>query len=169
MLRADGHDVLLPDLYEGRAADDLESGLQLMAEVGWSAICARARAAMRDAPPSTVLAGLSMGAGVVGEIWADRPETPAVLLFHAPARIPDARLGTRAEIHAGDDDPFAPADALAGWRATAADRGLSAQVHIYPGVGHFFTDPDSIDYDEQASEKAWARARAFLLNTSLRG
>jgi dienelactone hydrolase len=169
-LRAEGHHVLLPDLYAGRTAEDLEGGLRLMADVGWPAICARAREAVRDAPPGAALVGLSMGAGVVGEVWADRPDASAVVLLHAPARIPDdVRPGTRAEVHAGSEDPFAPADALTDWTATAADRGLDARVHRYPGVGHFFTDPRSTDHDEHASSSAWRRISALLADTASRG
>jgi dienelactone hydrolase len=162
-LRADGHRVVLPDLYRGRRAEDLESGLRLMREIGWDAICAEARSTARELPEDTVLAGVSMGAGVVGELWKDRPATPAVLLIHGHAVIPTAvRPGTRVELHAGSADPFVAGETLAHWIGAAKAQGLSPRVWQYPGEAHFFTDPASADYDAVAAETLWTRARQFL-------
>ncbi|HET6744065.1 MAG TPA: dienelactone hydrolase family protein, partial [Kribbella sp.] len=107
LLRADGHEVQLPDLYGGRVAADLDSGLSLMREVGWDAICGRARAAVRDLPDDTVLMGISMGAGVVGEIWKDHAAPDAVVLIHGHTAVPaTASPRTRVELHAGSNDSF---------------------------------------------------------------
>jgi dienelactone hydrolase len=40
--------------------------------------------------------------------------------------------------------------------------GARVRVHTYPGAGHLFTDPDTPDYDAQASELAWQRSPALL-------
>lgn len=45
-----------------------EVGFALMDRIGWETIVARARAAVRDLPPGTVLGGFSMGVGVVGSL-----------------------------------------------------------------------------------------------------
>lgn len=163
LLRADGHDVVLPDLYAGRTADALDAGLRLMDEIGWPAIVDRANAALEGEPPDPVLAGLSMGAGVVGAVWPQRPAAAAVVLLHAPAPIPaSARPGTPATLHTAADDPFASTDAVTTWRENAARRNLIWTVYRYPGVGHFFTDPNSPDYDAHAAQTAWTRIRALL-------
>ena len=65
MMRAAGHDVVTPDLYGGVTADTIENGFRLKDDIGWDRICARAKSALADLPSSTVLVGLSMGAGVV--------------------------------------------------------------------------------------------------------
>ncbi len=162
-LRDDGHDVLVPDLYDGTTAETLEGGLALMDAVGWSRIRSRARAAVRDLPADTVLAGVSMGAGVVSEIWRDRPATLTVVLVHGYAVIPEnVAAGARAALHVADGDRFAPADVIEDWEATAAARGIEAQVHRYPRLGHFFLDPTSADYDETAAKMVRERIRTFL-------
>jgi dienelactone hydrolase len=164
-LHADGHDVLVPDLYDGRAVDALEEGLALMDTVGWDAIRDRARHAVRDLPENTVLAGVSMGAGVVSELWRDRPATPAVVLIHGYAIIPDhVATGGRASLHVAVGDRFAPDDTISQWQSAAAAQGIEAQVHRYVDVGHFFTDPTSVDYDEAAAQTLTQRIRTFLLN-----
>lgn len=163
LLRADGHEVDLPDLYDGRVAADLESGLVLMRDVGWDAITARARAAVAKLPDSVALMGISMGAGVVAEIWNERPMTSAVLAIHAQASIPRApSTTTRVELHAGDADSFVPKSTRAEWVSTAQAHGLRPNVWIYPGLGHFFTDPASPDYDEAGATTVWHRIRESL-------
>jgi dienelactone hydrolase len=163
MLRADGHDVLLPDLYAGRTADTLAAGLALMDQIGWPTIVGRAESALVDMPPDAVLAGLSMGAGVVGAVWPERPNARAVILLHAPAPIPDSALpGTAVSLHAAADDPFTPADAVEEWQSKAAEQRLVWTVFRYPGVGHFFTDESSPDYDARAAQSAWTRVRSLL-------
>ncbi|MFG1911426.1 dienelactone hydrolase family protein [Kribbella sp. NPDC048928] len=158
LLRADGHEVHLPDLYDGRVAADLDSGLNLMREVGWDAICDRARIAVRDLPDDTVLMGISMGAGVVGEIWKDRAAPGAVVLIHGHTSVPPTPSArTRVELHAGSNDSFVE---LAPWTRAAA--GLDQVVWEYLGVGHFFTDPESPDYDPGAAELLWERVRAAV-------
>ncbi|WP_218004968.1 hypothetical protein [Actinomadura macra] len=56
----------------------------------------RARRALEELPDETILAGLSMGGGVLSEVWAERPVTVGVLLLHATAEIPaSVRPGLR--------------------------------------------------------------------------
>jgi hypothetical protein len=69
-----------PGLCGGQAAGTLDAVLALMGTVGWDLICARARQALEAVPGTAVLAGLSMGAGVIGSVSASRPtpkRTPA--------------------------------------------------------------------------------------------
>jgi hypothetical protein len=54
----------------------LEHGLALKDVVGWDAIQSRARDALRGLPEDTVLAGVSMRAGVVSEVWASSIRPP---------------------------------------------------------------------------------------------
>jgi dienelactone hydrolase len=73
-LRAAGHRVVTPDLFAGAVAAEpgavptMDNGFALMERIGWDTIMARARAAVHDLPPNTVLAGFSMGVGVVGSL-----------------------------------------------------------------------------------------------------
>lgn len=86
-LRACGHAVALPDLYQGAATDDLDEGFAIKARIGWGAICLKAREALASTPGDAVLAGISMGAGVVAEFWASRPLAAGVLLLHGLATV----------------------------------------------------------------------------------
>ena len=162
-LRHWGHRVTLPDLYAGRTADSTAEGLLLMADIGWPTICRRARAALDEVPVTAVLFGMSMGAGVVAEIWHERPATGAIILLHGLAAIPDAvRPATQVTVHVADPDPFAPCDEIRRWRARATDASLRADILTYPGSGHFFTDPTLPDYSPTATSVTWTRIADFL-------
>lgn len=162
-LRAAGQDVFLPDLYDGHTATTLAAGLALMDMVGWETICARARRALETVPEAAVLAGFSMGAGVIGSVWDQRRAAAGVVLLHGIAPIPArARTGLPVQVHLADDDPFASRQAVARWQADAARAGVAAEVFTYPGAGHFYTDPCLADYHSASAERTWQRVTAFL-------
>jgi dienelactone hydrolase len=162
-LRAAGHDVITPDLYDGQTAGTLDAALALMDTVGWQVICARARRALQKLPGAAVLAGLSMGAGVIGSVWDQRETAAGVVLLHGIAPIPgNVRAGLPVQVHLAEDDPFAPRQAVAHWQDDAARAGVAAQVFTYPGAGHFYTDPDLADYHAASADQTWQRVTAFL-------
>lgn len=103
-LRARGHAVALPDLYQGAATDDLDEGFAIKARIGWGAICLKAREALAPVPGDAVPAGISIGAGVVAEFWASRPLAAGVPLLHGLATVPH--------------DPACPSDCMSRHRST---------------------------------------------------
>ena len=162
-LRAAGHQVVTPDLYEGRVGSTIEEGFAIRKEIGWAQLCERAEKAVADLPASAVLGGFSMGAGIAASLWPSRPQTSGMLLLHSIAEIPaNAREGIPVQVHLADPDDFEPADEVAAWRAHAARADISLEVFLYPGVGHLYTDPSLPDYDAKASEATWSRVDAFL-------
>jgi dienelactone hydrolase len=163
LLRSAGHHVIAPDLFGGPVARTIEEGFAISERVGWPAIVRRAREAVRDLPPDAVLAGLSMGCGVVGELLTDRPETGGLLLLNGYGGAPGhVRDGLPIQLHVGDDDSMFPPAEVAGWQARMAAAGAVVERFRYPGVGHFFTDPEVPDADPAAAEAAWQRGLRFL-------
>lgn len=163
LLRSAGHKVVTPDLYSGRVAATLEEGFALKDRIGWAIIAQRAYDAVRRLPGTAVLAGFSMGAGVVHTLLPHRPDTAGVLLLHGLAEISTtARIRLPVQVHIAEPDPFTPPAAVGAWRDTTTDSGAIAQVFTYPGVGHFNTDAYLSDHDEQAATLTWQRALAFL-------
>jgi dienelactone hydrolase len=168
-LRAAGHRVVTPDLFAGAVAAEqgsaptLEDGFALMARIGWETIVARARAAVRDLPPSSVLGGFSMGVGVVGSLWPERLAASGVFLLHATTPVPGGvGAGKPVQAHVADGDRFAPPDQLAAFRASAVYAGAEATLHTYPGAGHFYSDPSLPDYDAIATDRTWRHVHALL-------
>ena len=167
-LRAAGHRVVTPDLFAGAVAAEgsvptLEDGFALMDRIGWETIVARARAAVRELPPSTVLGGFSMGVGVVGSLWPERLAASGVFLLHATTPVPGGvGAGTPVQAHVADGDRFAPPDEMAAFCASAMDAGADAALHTYPGAGHFYSDPSLLDYDPIATDRTWRHVHALL-------
>ena len=163
-LRAAGHDVATPDLFAGRTASTIRGGFVLKDEqIGWATIEQRAHDAVRDLPTDTVLAGISMGCGVVHTLLPSRPDTAGVLLLHGVAEIPaTARPGLPVQLHVSDADPFAPPATVASWQAGAIRAAADVEVFVHPDVGHYFTDTDLADHDEHAATLTWQRVLTFL-------
>ena len=164
-LAAAGHDLLVPDLYAGQVAHSLDEGFALAEQIGWTTIMRRARHAVRGLPADTVLAGLSMGAGVAGSLLADRREAAGLLLLHGTGGdAATVRTGLPIQLHIAETDELFPPQHVSAWRTTVAAAGATVQVYTYPGVGHFFTDPDAGDHDPAATARTWQRAQEFLDN-----
>jgi dienelactone hydrolase len=161
--RAAGHDVFLPDLFAGQTADTIDRGFELMEAIGWSRICVRAERAINELPADTVLAGISMGAGVVASLWPHRVDAKGILLLHGLAAIPEnARRSLPVQVHLAEPDELVSDGQRSGWRRDALRCGLSLQMFDYPGAGHFFTDDSLQDHDAEAATKTWALAVTFL-------
>src|SRR5947209_17403283 len=91
-LRAAGHVVHVPDLYEGRVFPELSEGLRYAEdEVGSETIIERGRAAADDLPAELVYGGFSLGVLPAQMLAQTRPGARGALLFHSA--IPPSEFG----------------------------------------------------------------------------
>jgi dienelactone hydrolase len=158
---ADGHAVTLPDLFDGRTTNDYDEGFRLKEEVGDAVILARARAALAVAPADAVLAGVSFGAFLIGELWGERPYMPGALFLagFAPWMEP-RRSSLPVSAHIARPDPFDEEEVFTDWADEAGEVAL--ELHRYDGVGHYFLDRSLPDYDVAAAALCLERCQAFL-------
>lgn len=83
-LRAAGHIVHTPDLYDGEVFSDRNDAIRKIQEVGFDNLLERAVAAVASLTHSLVYAGFSNG-GVCAELLAaTRPGARGAILIHAP-------------------------------------------------------------------------------------
>ncbi|WP_272939083.1 MULTISPECIES: dienelactone hydrolase family protein [Sinorhizobium] len=162
-LAAAGHQVVTPDLYDGRVAGSIGEAVALRDGIGWRTLFERAERAVADLPATAVLGGFSMGAAVAATLWAKRPKTAGLLFLHSIAELPaNARTGVPLQLHLADPDPFEPAEEVAAWRAAAAETPIALEIFTYPGAGHIYTDPTLADHDAVAARLTWDRVERFL-------
>ncbi|MGW1127809.1 dienelactone hydrolase family protein [Streptomyces sp. NPDC002526] len=162
-LRRAGHGVVTPDLFDGETASDLDEGFQLLDRIGWAAVVEHARLALAGMPDETVLAGVSMGTGVVAALWPERSATAGVLLLHAATDLPGTvRPGLRVQLHAAEHDEFAPPERVAALCRAAEESGVDVEVFRYPGAGHFYIDHELPDHAPAAAGLTWRRVLNFL-------
>ncbi|MEV6668589.1 dienelactone hydrolase family protein [Streptomyces sp. NPDC051162] len=164
-LRAAGHEVHVPDLYDGRTADTVEEGMAIKDEIGKEELLKRAIVAA--APLSDrglVYAGFSLGGSVAQNLALGDEKARGLLLLHGTSDLAeDASVDELpVQLHVADPDPFEPHDWLNAWYLRMRRAGAEVEVHRYTGAGHLFTDPELPDYDAEAAETAWRVALAFL-------
>jgi len=163
-LRAAGHRVAVPDLFDGARFDTIEAGVAHAEEIGFEAIADRGVAAASGLPATAVCAGFSLGALPAQKLAQTRPGALAAVLYHAAvpagsfgAGWPD---GVALQVHLNDKDPWGEEDrgAAEGLVAEAAD----AELFIYPGSTHLFTDESLSDHDPASAALVLERTLRLL-------
>jgi dienelactone hydrolase len=163
-VRAAGHVVHLPDLYEGRVFTDADEGVAHSDVIGWPILVARAEAALAGLPAGIVVMGMSMGVSMATHVALTRPGVRGALLCftgHPPATA--WPRGVPAQVHHSVDDRWSAVGSTSALVAAVARAGAPASLHLYPGDRHLFTHEDlPDDYDGANAELFWARALKFL-------
>lgn len=161
-LRVHGHRVTTPDLYGGRVFDDLDDGVAYAQSIGMEEITAAGVTIAEDLPEDIVYAGFSLGALPAQKLAQTRPGARAALLYHGgiPARWFDTPWprGVALQLHASEGDEWVEMDEL---EELARDAG-DAELYVYPGSAHLFTDESLDVYDEGAAALVVERTLAVL-------
>ena len=163
-LRAAGHVVHAPDLYDGNTFTDLNEGVGYAREVGFGTIQERGVHAADGLPDELVYAGFSLGAAPAQALAQTRPGAKGALLFHAA--FPASEFGgswpagVPVQIHMMEDDEWAEEDLPAARELVETIDG--AELFLYPGDRHLFADNSLQDYDESAATLLKQRVLAFL-------
>jgi dienelactone hydrolase len=166
-LRAAGHVVHTPDLYDGNTFTDLSDGVGYARQVGFGTLGERAQQAAEGLPSDIVYAGFSLGAMSAQEMAQTRPGAKGALLFHSCAPISEFGgqwpQGVPVQIHMMDGDEWVvpPEQDLEAARQLA-ETVESAELFLYPGDRHLFADNSLPDYDEKAAALLKERVLGFL-------
>ncbi|SEF63510.1 Dienelactone hydrolase [Actinacidiphila yanglinensis] len=163
-LRAAGHEVHVPDLFEGQVADSVEDGRKIRDEIGNEELLRRAIvAAAPYSEQGLVYAGFSMGGSLAQNLALGDEKARGLLLLHGTSDLAeDAATDIPVQLHVADPDPFEPDDWLNAWYLLMRRAGADVEIFRYRGAGHLYTDPELPDYDEDAAERTWSVALDFL-------
>jgi dienelactone hydrolase len=168
-LRAAGHTVNTPDLFDGRTFDSIEDGFAYAQGLGDApdAEATRVADALSDA---LVYAGISWGVGSAQRLAQTRAGARGALLYEAcypitgeyafgpwPADVP-------VQIHGKADDQFfaheGDIDAARELVETVGpDKG---ELFVYPGNQHLFLDRSLPTYDPEAATLVTQRTLQVL-------
>ncbi|MEU5522076.1 dienelactone hydrolase family protein [Streptomyces sp. NPDC047860] len=164
-LRAAGHEVWTPDLFEGRTFDSVEEGMAYQEETGKDELLKRAvLAAAPYSERGLVYAGFSFGASVAQTLALGDDKARGLLLLHGTSDLAENTTVDElpVQLHVAEPDPFETDDWLTAWYLRMGRAGAEVEVYRYAGAGHLYTDPDLPDYDEEAAEATWRVALGFL-------
>jgi dienelactone hydrolase len=168
-LRAGGHTVHTPDLFDGERPATIEDGLALTRRIGDEVLDERADRAVAELP-GLVYAGISFGVSPAQRLAQTRAGARGALLYEACLPISGQWAigpwpeGVAVQIHGLDKDPFfaleGDIDAARELVETVGpERG---ELFVYPGERHLFTDSSLPSYDADATALALHRSLQFL-------
>ena len=169
-LRAVGHTVHTPDLFGGLRPATIDDGVALTRSIGDKELDERADRAVADLPRDLVYAGFSFGAATAQRLAQTRPGTRGALLYEACIPItgewafgpwPD---GVPVQVHGMDKDPFFALEGdIDAARELVETLGPElAELFVYPGDRHLFTDSSMPSHDAGATALVVQRSRDFL-------
>src|SRR3954451_20611113 len=109
-LRAAGHSVHTPDLFEGRTFDSIESGMAFVEEIGFGEVIRRGGAAAQQLPAAVVYVGFSLGVLPAQMLAQTRPGARGAVFVYAC--VPVTEFGEEwpkevpVQVHGMDGDAF---------------------------------------------------------------
>jgi dienelactone hydrolase len=161
-LRVAGHVVHAPDIYDGATFPDLETGVAHAQEIGFDTVLDRGRVVAQGLPDDLVYAGLSLGVMPAQMLAQTRPGAKGALLLHGS--VPTEGFGGAwpqglpLQMHTMADDDWGDVDIARGLAATIE----GAELFVYPGNAHLFTDDSLSAFDESAAALVRQRVLGFL-------
>ena len=171
-LRAAGHTVHTPDLFDGEVFDDLDDGMRKEEAIGFREIARRTEEAVATLPEELVFAGFSMGIVYAEMLAASRPGALGAVLMHGAVPVEGLSEffgverwpeGVPVQVHYAAGDPWVEAEEeVTPLGEAVRGAGATFEEYVYPGSGHLFADPDVPEYDHASSEAMWERVISFL-------
>ncbi|WP_233405107.1 dienelactone hydrolase family protein [Actinotalea solisilvae] len=165
-----GHTVHTPDLFEGARPATIDEGVAYVQGAGEEALAARADEAVSAHPDATVFAGFSWGGATAQRYAQTRAGAQAALLYESCLPITgDWAIGpwldgVHVQVHGMDGDPFfaLEGDIDAAREIVAAVGPDLAELFVYPGDAHLFTDSSLPSYDADATALVLKRSLGLL-------
>ena len=174
-LRAAGHTVHTPDLFDGRTFGSIDEGMAFIKSSGMEDMVERGERTADDLPAGLVYAGFSFGEMVAQKLAQTRPGARGALLFYSCIPIsgewafgpwPD---GVPVQIHGMDNDPIFVGEGDVEAAREIVDKVDDAELFLYPGDQHYFADSSLPSYDAEATALLTKRVLDFLARVSDRG
>jgi dienelactone hydrolase len=167
-LRAVGHTVHTPDLFDGRTFDSIDAGMAFVHEQGFDAVRERGVSTAVGLPADLVYVGFSLGVVSAQTLAQTRPGARGAVLCYAclpvsgewaigpwPAAVP-------VQIHGMDADPYFVGEGDIDAAREIAATAPGAELFLYPGDQHYFADNSLPSFDAEAAALLTMRVLEFL-------
>jgi dienelactone hydrolase len=169
-MRAGGHIVHTPDLFDGERPATVDGGIALVQTIGDDVLRERADRAVADLPAGLVYAGFSFGAATAQRFAQTRRGARGALLYESCIPITGEWAfgpwpeGVPVQIHGMDRDPFFAlgGDIDAARELVETVGSELAELFVYPGDRHLFADSSLPSYDADAASLVLQRSLEFL-------
>ncbi|MGB7084697.1 MAG: dienelactone hydrolase family protein [Phormidesmis sp.] len=171
-LAGEGYTVLAVDLYNGQVATEPDQAKDLMRSVMDSP-----GGAQENITQAAQFLTEEYSASKIGSIgwcfggnWSLRtglllPNLDAMAIYYGQLILaPEALDGLDMPIIGffGEDDSSIAVEDVENFESMLEGMGKTADINLYPGVGHAFANPSGQNYDAAAAEDAWAKTTAFF-------
>jgi dienelactone hydrolase len=167
-LRAGGHIVHTPDLFDGRRFQSIDEGLAYIGKIGFDEMRERGVRLAEELPSELVYAGFSFGVLPAQKLAQTRAGARGALLFYSCLPIsgewafgpwPD---GVPVQIHGMDKDPVFVGEGDIDAAREIVEKVRDAALFLYPGDQHYFADSSLPSYDAAAAALLTRRVLEFL-------
>ena len=167
-LRAAGHTVHTPDLFDGRTFDSIDAGMAHVKSVGFEEVQERGVREADDLPDDLVYVGFSLGVMAAQKLAQTRPGARGAVLFYSAIPISGEWAfgpwpeGVPVQIHGADADPIFMDEGDVEAAREIVEKVDDATLFLYPGDQHYFADSSLPSYDPEAAALATRRVIEFL-------
>jgi dienelactone hydrolase len=167
-LRAAGHIVHMPDLFDGRTFESIDEGLAYIGGIGFDDMRERGVRIADELSHELVYAGFSFGVLAAQKLAQTRPGARGALLFYSCLPIsgewafgpwPD---GVPVQIHGMDRDPIFAGEGDIDAAREIVEKVADAALFLYSGDQHYFADSSLPSYDADATLLLTRRVLEFL-------
>ena len=168
-LRAGGHTVHTPDLFDGDRPGSIDEGVAYAQSLG-DEVDERADRVVAELPEGLVYGGFSMGGATAQRLAQTRPGARGALLYETCIPLTGDWAfgpwpeGVPVQVHGMDQDPFFALEGdLDAARELVQVVGPDlAALFTYPGDRHLFTDSSLPSYDAEATALVLERSKDLL-------
>lgn len=165
-LRAAGHTVHTPDLFEGRTFGSIEEGVAHAQEVGFGQVIERGVRAVDRLPIGLVYGGYSLGVLPAQKLAQTRPGACGALFFYSCLPVSEFGsswpAGVPVQVHGMDADPYFVDEGDIDAARALVDGAEDGQLFLYSGDEHYFADSSLPAYDPDATALLTERVLSFL-------
>jgi dienelactone hydrolase len=167
-LRAAGHTVHTPDLFDGRTFGSIDEGMAFIKGVGFEELGKQGLRTADDLPNELVYAGFSFGESIAQELAQTRAGARGALLFYSCLPISGEWAigpwpeGVPVQIHGMENDPIFAGEGDIDAAREIVEKVEDAELFLYPGDQHYFADSSLPSYDPEATALLTTRVLDFL-------